>query len=685
MIDQNNHKDIHRLEKDNETPRIGVYVCHCGGNISDIVDVDTVVKAAAKLPDVTVAKRNLFMCSDPGQNMINEDIQSGKINRVVVAACSPSLHELTFRKTLSRSGLNPYLFEHVNIREQVSWVSKSDQQGAIDKAIRLIASGVAKAKYLKSLKPIQTEAKQHVVVVGGGISGLRCALDLSRREFSVSLLERSPFLGGRVAQLGKTYPTEEKARKLLDTLLEEIANDTNIKIYTQAEVTNFSGYTGNFHLTVHLKSRGINEKQNLEKINAIVDEFSNTVKNEFDYGLSNRKAIYQPYNDCFPPLPTVDWQLFEKCDQCKNAFKNENIILDEEDNDISINAGAIVMATGVDPYIPKHDEFGYGVYPEIITLPQLKRLLDSEGPTDGRIELNGKPIKNVCFIHCVGSRQVEGIHEPGPDGTINNYCSRYCCTATLQAANEIIEYFPKIHIYDFYQDIRTYGRGHEDYYEKSSENGVLFFRYKAEEPPEVVKSSEEDGAPLLVRVNDLLTFGEELEVPADLVVLSTGLVPSKIQGLIEKLKLPRSADGFLQEVHPKLRPVELAVEGIFIAGSCQGPMDITESCASASAAAAKVAALLGKGYIESDPFVAYVDTNKCCGTGACVEECSFVNAISLVEKNVNGKVMKQAEVNGALCKGCGMCVPVCPNNAIQLEGWRIEQYDAMVDAIVSDF
>ena len=426
MCDQDNFKDMNRSEKKNETPRIGVYVCHCGGNISDIVDIDRVVKAVSDLPEVSVARRNLFMCSDPGQNMISEDIQSGKINRVVVAACSPSLHEVTFRKTLSRAGLNPYLFEHVNIREQVSWVSKSDVQGAIDKAIRLVASGIAKARYLRPLKPIRTEAKQHVVVVGGGISGLRCAQDLSGRGFTVSLLERSPFLGGHVAQLGRTYPVEEKARKLLYSIINNVVNDKNISIYTQAEVTNFSGYTGNFHLTVLLKPRGISDEHDLEKINSLVDQFSDTVENEFDYGLGIRKVIYQPYSECFPLLPTVDWQLFEQCDKCKEALKKDNIILDQEEKEVEINAGAIVMATGVDPYEPKNEEFGYGRYPEIITLPQLKRLLDSEGPTGGDIEINHRPIKNVCFIHCVGSRQVEGIHEPGPDGTINNYCSRYC-------------------------------------------------------------------------------------------------------------------------------------------------------------------------------------------------------------------------------------------------------------------
>jgi len=685
MNDKNDTKYKDKPEKENEPLRIGVYVCHCGGNISDVVDVNKVVETALKLPDVAIARRNMFMCSDPGQNMIAEDIHNGLINRVVVAACSPSLHELTFRKTLQRSGLNPYLFEHVNIREQVSWVSKSDHQGAVEKAIRLVAAGVAKARYLKPLEPVKTEAKQHVVVIGGGISGLRCARDISRRGFTVSLLERSPFLGGRVVQLGLTYPKEEKARTLAHSLLKEVKNDSSITFYTQAEVADFSGYTGNFHLKVHLKSRGINEKHDIGKINSLVEEFSETVDNEFDYGLSKRKAIHQPYPGCYPSLPAIDWQLFNNSDKCKETFRNESIVLDDQEKEIEIYAGAIVMATGIDTYEPRLGEFEYGKFSEVVTLPQLKRLMDIEGPTGGKIEINGKEVRNICFIHCVGSRQIEGIHEPGPDGKINDYCSRYCCTATLQAANEIHDRFPDTNVFDFYQDIRTYGRGHEDYYEKASDNGVLFFRYNGEEPPEVAKSEKRNGSPLTVKVKDLLTYGEEIEVAADLVVLSTGMVPSKIHGLIEKLKLPRSADGFLQEVHPKLRPVELAVEGIFVAGSCQGPMDITESCASASAAAVKVAALLGRGYIESDPFVAHIDYEKCCGAGACVEECKFVNAISMIEHNINGKVVKQAEVNAALCKGCGMCVPACPNNAIQLEGWKIDQYEAMVDAIVEDY
>ena len=288
------------------------------------------------------------------------------------------------------------------------------------------------------------------------------------------------------------------------------------------------------------------------------------------------------------------------------------------------------------------------------------------------------------LIHCVGSRQIEGIHEPGADGNINNYCSRFCCTATLQVANEIRERFPEVNVFDFYQDIRTYGRGHEDYYENASKNGVLFFRFNAEEPPEVTRLKDADYPPFIIKVKDTLTWGEEVEVPVDLIVLSTGMIPRDISNLVEMLKLPRGADRFLQEVHPKLQPVESSVSGVFLAGTCQGPMDISESCAAAEAVAAKTAALLVKGYIELDPFVAKVDLERCEGAGKCVEACNFSQAIMLAEYEVNGKKVKRAKVNTAMCKGCGICVPECPHGAIQIEGWRLDQYQAMVDAIVAE-
>jgi len=684
MIKQNGKaKGIENNSKKEEI-RIGVYICHCGGNISDVVDVEKVTQAVAGLPDVVVAKNYVFMCSDPGQNLIAEDIRENKLNRVVVAACSPSLHELTFRQTLMRSGLNPFLFEPANIREQVSWAHHSVPGAATEKAISLVAAGVAKARFSYPLEPIRIGAKKHVVVLGGGVSGLRSARDLSRRGFKVTLLERTPFLGGRMAQLGRLYPTEDLARDILQSLLSEAIEDHNITIYTLAEVKEISGYMGDFHLKVQLNPRGVTEELDFRQFDKAVESCPVSVDSEFDYGLLQHKAIYLLYPGCYPQLPAIDWKACTRCGKCAEAVNGKGIILDAGPEETELDAGAIVLATGFDNYEPRRGEFGYGEYPQVITLPQLKRILDSEGPTEGNLKHNGRNVKNVALIHCVGSRQLEGIHEPGPDGNVNNYCSRYCCTATLQVANEIRERFPEVNIFDFYQDIRTYGRGHEDYYENASKNGVLFFRYRAEEAPEVTRLEDTDNSQLLIKVKDTLTWGEEIEVPVDLIVLSTGMVPRDISDLVEMLKLPRGPDRFLQEVHPKLQPVESAVSGVFLAGTCQGPMDITESCAAAEAVAAKTTALLAKGYIESDPFVARVDLGKCEGTGECVVTCSFTNAIALAEYKENGKKVMRAKVNTAMCKGCGMCVPACPHGAIQIEGWRLDQYQAMVDAIVAE-
>lgn len=685
MNQSESEREVSLHQPESGAPRIGVYICHCGGNISDVVDVEKVVEAVAGLPGVVVARRNMFMCSDPGQEIIAADVQQERLNRVVVGACSPSLHELTFRRTLSRAGLNPYLYEHANLREQVSWCSKSDPQGATDKAIRLVAAAVAKARLLRPLEPIRVDAKPHVVVIGGGISGLRAAEDLSRCGLGVTLLERSPFLGGRMAELRRVYPTGDDARQLLGRLLEKIAEDPNITIYTQAEVTAVSGYVGSFELRVRLHPRGVSHELTAQQLQAAIDACPETVEDDFDHGLLRRKAIYRPYRGCHPPAAAIDWQACTRCGRCVEAVGGEGITLSAEAEEVALEAGVIVMATGFDLYRPGRNEYGFGEFPGVITLPQLVRLLDTAGPTAGRLEWNGRPVRNVCLIHCVGSRQVPGVHEPGPDGRLNEYCSRVCCTATLQAAVEIKERFPETNVFDFYQDIRTYGRGHEEIYEEACRRGVVFFRYRAEEPPTVGRAQEAAGASLAVQVRDTLTFGEELEVPADLVALSVGMVPREISDLVDAIKLPRSADGFLQEVHPKLRPVESAVDGVLLAGTCQAPMDIRESCAAASAAAAKAAALLSTGRIELDPFVARVDPDRCQGEGRCVQECKYRRAITLVEKDVHGRQARRAEVNPALCSGCGMCAAVCPNRAIQVEGWRLDQFEAMVDALLADY
>jgi heterodisulfide reductase subunit A len=675
----------HKPDAAGEALRVGVYICHCGGNISDVVDVEQIVRAAAALPDVVVCRHNMFMCSDPGQKLIAGDIEEKNLNRVVVAACSPSLHELTFRGTLARSGLNSYLYEHANIREQVSWCSKSDPAGATDKAARLVAAAVAKARKLRPLVQIRSEAEQHVAVIGGGVSGLRAACDLSRRGLKVTLLESSPFLGGRMAQLDNVYPTGENARELLGDLLDQAIHDPNITLYTGAEVIGTSGYIGSFQIDVRLHPRGVGPDFDIARTDAAIAACPETAESEFDYHLTQRKAIYLPYKRGVPPIPAIDWRVCTKCGKCIEAAGGSGISLEESPKEIRLHAGAIVLATGFDHYEPPAGEYGYVENPQVVTLPQFIRMLDPGGPTGGRLERDGSPVRNVCLIHCVGSRQLEGVHPPGPDGKVNDYCSRVCCTAALQAACDIKQRFPDTNVYDFYQDIRTYGRGHEDYYEQACKSGVLFFRWLAQSPPVVEKADGRCDSPLVVKVKDTLTFGEEIVVPGVLVVLATGMMPRDISPLVEMLKLSRSADRFLQEVHPKLRPVELAVGGVVIAGACQAPMDTTEAAAAASAAAVKASALLAKGYIELNPFVATVDAAACTGgadcDAACLDECRAMKAISLV-KDEQGR--EKALVNTALCKGCGMCAAVCPQHAIQVVGWQLNQYEAMVDAIAAD-
>jgi heterodisulfide reductase subunit A len=381
-------------------------------------------------------------------------------------------------------------------------------------------------------------------------------------------------------------------------------------------------------------------------------------------------------------MPAVDWE------NCPDGYleldiDGKTVRLENQPKTFEINVGSVVVATGFQPYTPARGEYGYQEYPEVLTLPQFIRFLTLI-PNEEALVWNGRQVRNIGFIHCVGSRQIEGLHDPQADGEINPYCSRVCCTATLQAMNELRERYPDLNIVDFYEDIRAYGRGHEDYYTRASENRVLFIRFHGEEPAEVLVPEEADERPLLVRVKDYLTWGEEIEVPLDMLVLAVGMMPNPIEDLIQSLKISPGTDRFLLEVHPKLRPVETAVPGIVLAGTAQGPMNIQESVAAASAAASKVAVLLGSGSVELEPFVAKVDPSKCTASGACLEVCAYEDAISLQVLSVNGKEARRALVTPANCVGCGVCVSACPNLAIDLQGWTLRQYDAMVDAIAMD-
>ena len=624
-------------------PKIGVYVCQCGGNISDHVNVEKVCERASKIPGVVVARENMFMCSDPGQDLIIEDLKSGAVDRVVVASCAPDLHELTFRNAVSRAGKNPYIYEHANIREQVSWVHHGD--AATEKATRLVAAATAKAKQLQPLEPIRVEAKQHAVVIGGGISGMKGATDLAERGIAVTLLEKSPFLGGRAAQLDGLAPTGEKASDLITEVAGEVLNSPEIAVYTNAEVTNSKGYVGKFKL--RFQRRPPSSPEDLDKIKEMVESGK-------EFGE-------------FIPLVGI----------CPEKIPEKN-------EEYTVEAGVILLATGFRPYSPRKGEYGFGEFDEVVTLPEFIKLMAKNRRNGDLLEIKGKKIKSVAIIHCVGSRQIPGIHEEDETGYLNEYCSRTCCTATLHAANTVRENYPGTRVFDFYRDIRTYGRGQEELYERASKNRILFLRYEPAESPVVERNNGSNGYPLSVKVNDTLTFGEEVEVPVDLVVLAVGMEPNNVSNLVEMMKLPVGADRFLQEVHPKLRPVELSVAGILLAGTCQSPMDTGEACNGASSAAVKASSLLGRGYVELDPFVAEVDLEKCTGTGACLKACLREEALSLVEMEVDGKKVRWVEVNPALCNGCGACVAVCPENAINVKGWTLKQYEAMVDMIVAD-
>ncbi len=662
--------------KDKEEIKIGVYTCYCGGNISDVVDCELVKGQLANLPNVVSSRTNMAMCSDLGQSMIEEDIKEKGVNRVVIGACAPSLHEQTFRGTVARAGLNPYLYQHVGIREQDSWVHRSDCEGATAKAIRLMSAGLAKARLLDPLAPIQLTAEKHALVIGGGIAGLKSAYDIARRGLRVTLVEKSPFLGGRIAQLDTLFPTNENAKDTLHDLINKVVTHPNIVIYTQAQVKDVTGYVGDYQVQIQQESRGVDDT-NGEQVMAACQQ---TVPDEFNYGLTDRKVVYKAYPGCYPHTPAVDW---ENYDGSPIQVDGKDLVLKNTPVSIPLHAGAIVVATGFDPYQPRQGDFGFGELPEVVTLPALIRHLSLL--EDGEeLSWNGHPVRDIAMVHCVGSREIDGVHQPQEDGKVNDYCSRVCCTANLHMANTLKERYPKLNIYDLYEDIRTYGRGHEIYYQEALEQMIRFLRFHGDDRPTVKKAETGDTHPVLVEMHDHLTRGEELEIAVDLVVLVVGIQPRDIDDLVKMLKISRGNDRFLAEVHPKLRPVETAVPGIILAGTAQGPMNVMESCAAASAAAAKVSTLLSLGMVELEPFVAEVDPEKCTGTGECVAVCNYEDAIAIKDVELNGKMVRQAVVSPANCTGCGCCVSACPNQAVEVQGWTIPQYDAMLDAIALD-
>jgi heterodisulfide reductase subunit A2 len=569
--------------------RIGVYICHCGGNISDYVDVQAVADALGDDPDVVVSETTMFACSDGTQKEMIQDIQSRGLDGLVVASCSPKLHQVTFRNVSKRADLNPYTYTQVNVREQGSWAHTDDLQGATEKVIGLVKSGVNKTRLSEPLVPLVVETQPKAMVIGGGVAGLRAAVGLADIGLGVFLVEKSAVLGGWIGTFGPMFPHDKTGREQIDLLIHEVASRPGITVWTNAQLTGKSGSFGNYVAEVTITR----------------------------------------------PDGTTDV--------------------------IPTEVGTIVVATGFDAYHPEAGELGYGI-PGVLTLPEFKQLVDD---ADGPLSYEGRRVGSVAYIYCVGSRQ--------PDG--NEYCSKFCCAATIHASLMVAGLDPSVKQYHLNRDIRAYGK-HELMYTDSRRTGSVYLKFPDDTPPSVTCT---DTGQLQVTTTDLLTEGLEVTLPVDLVVLVTGMVPRENAPLTDLLKLPLGTDGFYNEIHPKLRPVETVVDGVLIAGTCQGPKTAPESVASGLAAVAQSAALLKKGFAELDPLVATVHADACTGCDECLTSCPY-DAISTYVCDEGHK----ATIAASTCKGCGGCVPHCPEGAIDLLGYTDAQMRAAIDGLVPD-
>ena len=650
-----------------EPARIGVYVCHCGGNISDYVDVAKVAETVAKEDgSVVVSKHLMFDCSDVAQQEMIDDIQKLKLNRLVTAACSPKLHEATFRAAAKRAGLNQYLTYHANIREQSSWPHSDDPHGATEKATSHVRSGIAYVKSAQPLDVLRSESTQSVMVVGGGVTGLRAALDLARMNVRVYLVEKAPYLGGHVAELASTYPLGEKGIAIVQRLVSEIQEQPNITVFTNAELVSFKGYVGKFSVTVRMNPRYVVDRS--PRFAEAIEACPVQVPEEFDHGLTVRKAIYWPRGPTVPHLPLIDLGLCTRCGACERLL-GKAVRFDQPPENLELQVGSVIVSTGFEDYTPALGEYGYGEIPDVVTLPEFERMLEF-GDGSG-LRHNGHAVGSIAYLYCVGSRQKPG-EATTPGSPAHAYCSRFCCNATIHNALDVSGRYPDVRLYHFYRDIRTYGRN-ELLYEKAGRAGSIFVRYTEDHPPVV---SQRDGT-AHVTVQASILQNEAVDFPVDLVVLVTGMVSRENRSLNEMLSLPIGSDGFYREVHQKLRPVETNTAGLLIAGTAQAPKDIRETLYSGSAAAAKAATFALKKELELEPFVAFVDPARCSASGKCVAECPY-GAIELREQ---GDFGKKAWVNSAVCKGCGACVAVCPTEAIQRAGFSNDQIRDMIRAL----
>lgn len=641
-----------------QEPRIGVYICECGTNIGGKINVPEVVEFAKHLPFVTVAREYKYMCSDPGQTLIKEDIKNLGINRVIVASCSPHLHEHTFRKATQEGGENPYLFHMANIREQVSWVTDSADE-ATTKAKAIVEAAVYRVRFHEPLTPQKMDVNPNVLVVGGGIAGISAALTLANAGKQVYLVERESSIGGYMAKYDKTFPTLDCASCILTPKMTAVKDHPNIHLLTYSEVVEVEGFVGNYQVKIKKKPRYVIEDKCIGCYVCVENCVYKVPKyqSEFDEGLGLRKPVYIPFPQAVPLVAVIDPETcieFKsgKCPKtcqkaCEDIVGRYAIDFTQKEEYLDVEVGAIIVATGFKPFdATRIPEYGYGRYPNVYTSVEIERLTNSAGPTNGEVILrDGRKPQTVAIVHCVGSR----------DRNYNRWCSRVCCMYSLKLAH-LLKEKTGAEIYNFYIDMRTPGKGYEEFYEKLLEEGVHFIRGKVAEVTDWTMTPEEEGK-LVIRVEDTL-IGIVRRIPVDMVVLSVGLEPREDAQEIRKLfNISCSSEGWFLERHPKLAPVSTYTDGVYIAGTCQGPKDIPDTVAQAEAAAGEVLALVDKGFIELEPNVAVVDEEKCSGCHVCIALCPY-SAISFAEEK------GIARINEALCKGCGVCVGTCPSHAI---------------------
>ena len=647
--------------------RVGVFVCHCGLNIAGTVSVKEVADQATKNPDVVFAVDHKYLCSEPGQALIRESVKQHRLDAVVVAACSPSMHEVTFKKVAQAAGLNRHQCEMANIREQCSWVH-DDIERATDKAHVIVRQTIEKVKLNESLDPISVPVTRRALIIGGGVAGIRAALDVANSGYQVYLVEKEGTIGGRMAQLSETFPTLDCSTCILGPLMVEVYRNPNIKLLTLSQVEDVKGFVGNFKVRVRREARYVDETK-CNSCGECAKVCPVDVPNEFDAGLSWRKAIYIPFAQAVPPSYILEAEsclglLPQACGECKKACDKLGmacINLDAQPETLDLEVGAIITATGYSLYdATKLSEYGYGFLPDVMTSLEFERMLSATGPTSGTIRRpsDGRIPREVVFIQCAGQREPE---------TALPYCSKICCMYTVRQAMTLHHKVPDAQAYIFYIDIRAGGKGYEEFVKRCvEEGGILYLRGR------VAKVYEENDK---VVVKGVDTLSEKtVQIDADLVVLAVGMVPNPgSRELASALKAALDENGFFAEAHPKLRPLESATAGIFLAGAGQAPKDIPDTVAQASGAASKALNLLTSPTLEREPTVAQVDDEVCSGCGICVPLCPY-EALSL---NAEAKLVEASE---ALCEGCGTCVAACPSGALSLRNLTDSQLSAMIRA-----